>query len=294
MNLSMKLRDSRSVTDRKPDYKFTSYQLRPISHDFSATPYQSLVLLIEPDVGQILSHVVAGGDVPALQLLVNHDDAVPPDSGDGVRLFERPLLELAQNGIPLLLVELARLLVEEVIEHAIDVLRVADRGTVVRQVFLQLQVGLIHEVAVEIERRIECRVVPLLGGEIKPGFQLLVLDRHPELSPLIDQEHPDRGVRHRDVAVSECEAEVRYACVLQQLARLSARGVDVAGEARIAEEFLLARSEIIARTQDPPDVAHERDFGKRLRATPAIDAERQRPTHPHVVEGLLLRVAPHQ
>ena len=39
-------------------------------------------LPVEPDVGQVLPDVVAGRDVPALQLLVVDDDAVPPDRRD--------------------------------------------------------------------------------------------------------------------------------------------------------------------------------------------------------------------
>src|SRR5688572_29264398 len=72
-------------------------------------------LLVQPHIRQILPHVVTGRDVPALHHLVVHDDAVPPDGGNGVGLLERALLELAQEGVALLLVQLAGLLVEQVV-----------------------------------------------------------------------------------------------------------------------------------------------------------------------------------
>ena len=47
------------------------------------------LLPVQPDVGQVLPDVMARRDVPALQLLVVHDDAVPPDRRDDVGLLEQ-------------------------------------------------------------------------------------------------------------------------------------------------------------------------------------------------------------
>ena len=218
---------------------------------------------------------------------------MPPDGRDRVRLLERALLELTQERDAFFPVEFARLPVVEVVEHAVGLPRVVDRRLVVRQEFLQLQVGLVHIVAVEIERGVESRIVFLLRGEIELGFQLLVLDVDAKLAPLIDQEHADRRVRHRHVAVGQREREVGMAGVRQQFLRLGARGVDVFREAGQLQQFGLGRGELVARAQETADVAHQRDFLQRLRATPAVDTERQRFSHALIVERFFARVERH-
>src|SRR5690625_6763598 len=54
-----------------------------------------------------------------------------------------------------------------------------------RDVLDQLDAGLVHEVAGEVEACLELVAEQLVG--VKTGFELLMLDRHPDLAPLVDQ-----------------------------------------------------------------------------------------------------------
>ena len=171
--------------------------------------------------------------------------------------------------------------------------RVIERRTIRRQKLLQLQIRLVHEVAVEIERCVVGRVVTLLRGQIQPRFELFMLHGQPDLAPLVDQEHADRRIRHRDVAVGQLEGQILGSGLLQQFARLVARGVDIARKPRQLDQIRFAGREVVTRAQQPADVPHQRDFLQRLCAAPAIDRQRERAAHARIVERLFLGVEAH-
>src|SRR5580704_18479780 len=86
-------------------------------------------LLREPDRVQLVVQVVAGGDGPALDLGAVHDDPVPLQRVDHVRLLvEEPLLERAEILPPLLEIERPRLLLEQLVDDLVLVLAVVRVG----------------------------------------------------------------------------------------------------------------------------------------------------------------------
>src|SRR5688572_12101560 len=76
-------------------------------------------LLIEPHADEVLPLEVARREVPALDLLVEHDDAVPPVHCQAVVLCQQMLLELVHEGLPFGHIERLVLLVPQVVELGI-------------------------------------------------------------------------------------------------------------------------------------------------------------------------------
>src|SRR5918996_1836123 len=134
--------------------------------------------LLNPDGREILVEVVARGDVPAFHLGVKDDDPMPPDGGDDIGLLERVALELPQSRDAFGAVQLTRLFVEQLVQLSIDVAGVVDRRAVGGDVLDQLQIRLVHEVAVEVERGVVGRVLPLLRRQVQLGLELFVLRGH--------------------------------------------------------------------------------------------------------------------
>jgi hypothetical protein len=147
---------------------------------------------------------MAGRDVPALQLLVVDDDAVPPDRRDYIRLIQRLALELAQERNALRPVELTGLLLAELVELAIGVARIVERRLVGRKVFCNWRFGS-SIVAIETSaassriaaccaaryRRVSSCSWPTVGRSGATGRS----------------EHADRRIGHRHIA-TELEAQV--------------------------------------------------------------------------------------
>src|SRR6186997_1066011 len=105
----------------------------------------------QPDGGEVLVEVVAGADLPAFHLAVVRNDPLPPDRRDLPGLLaKRDPLELAHRHQPLRRVGLTRLLVVELVELGIAVAAVIDRAAIARDELGQLQVGIVHEVTVEV------------------------------------------------------------------------------------------------------------------------------------------------
>ena len=152
---------------------------------------------------------------------------MPPDRRDGVALLKRAFFKLTQQADTLLAIELARLFVVEIVEHAVGLTGVINRRFVMREVFLQLQIGLVHVIAAEINRCIKRWIVFLLCGEVELGFKLLMLRVDTDLPPLVNQEHADRRIRHRHIAVGQRERQIGLAGLGKQLFRFGARRINV-------------------------------------------------------------------
>ena len=247
--------------------------------------------LVEPDVLQILVQVMARRHVPALDLLPVDDDAMPPDGREGVGFVEGMLLELAQQRITLLRIERALLLFVQVVELAVGIAAVVDARLVGRDVFDDLQIGVVDGVAIEIEP--DLVVAAAQVGNVCARLGLLMLGRDPDLAPLVDQKHADRGIWHRNVSIQELELEVLHAGLCEQCLRLGAGFVDVPAPAGILDEVVFRSREFVTGPQDAADMSYQCDLGKRFGALPAIDRERQRAPHARVVERLLLGVEGH-
>ena len=111
-----------------------------------------------------------------------------------------------------------------------------------------------------------------------------------DLLPLVEDEHRNRLVRRRDVAVEELEREVRDAGVGEQLLRLVLVRLRVGAEPGDLLKVGVALRERSLRTHEPAHVLHDRDLLERRASGVAVDGEGQGLADPHVVKGLLLRV----
>src|SRR5215510_8577744 len=83
--------------------------------------------LIEPNRGKILPEIVAGGHIPAVDLLVEYNDPLPPQQGDVVGLGQGIALHLAHELGALGDVDGAALLFVHVVDLGVGMTGVARR-----------------------------------------------------------------------------------------------------------------------------------------------------------------------
>src|SRR5271169_5677040 len=112
-------------------------------------------LLVEPNVGQVLSNEVAWRDAPAFELRRGCDNADPPQEGHRVGFGQSMLLEITDDFCALPGVVGYRLTDKEGIEKTVGRIRVVDWRQIVRHVFCQLNRRVVIEVAGEIECHVE-------------------------------------------------------------------------------------------------------------------------------------------
>src|SRR5919204_6660398 len=182
-------------------------------------------LLREPDGLEVLVGVVVRADAPAAHYVEVGDDPVPPEHRVLVSLrVHRVLLDPRDEGLALRRVGLAALRVDHLVEVGIVVIREVEALAEprCRPELRELQVGLVQEVAVEVERHLE--VARAQVRLVRGGLLHIVCRADAHLLPLVDDEERHRLVRRGDVAVEELEAQVRHARVGEQLLRLGFRG----------------------------------------------------------------------
>src|SRR5581483_11061958 len=213
-------------------------------------------LLGEPHRVELVVQVVARGDLPALHLAAVHHDPVPLERHQVVRLLvEEPLLELPDQLLPLLGVARPGLPVVQLVQHPVGVPAVVGRVLVGREELVHVQVRLDDVPALEVGGELEVarpeRVV------VRGRLDHLLLDRHPDLSPLVDEPDRQRLVRHRRPAVRVGEREILGAGLLEEAPRLRPRGGDVV--AVPGELLQLGRRRRVggAGHLDPGDLLHD-------------------------------------
>src|SRR5262245_232118 len=163
-------------------------------------------LLREPDRIELIVQIVARCDLPPVHFARVRNDPMPLERHDVVHfLVQRALFDLAHVLLSLLDIVSTALLGVEVVEHLVVVEAVVRRVPASRGELVEVEVRLDDVPALEVHRDLE---VTLLQGVVVRGrFDDLLLDRDANLSPLIDQPHGDRLVRHRYAAVLERERE---------------------------------------------------------------------------------------
>src|SRR5262249_1931616 len=92
------------------------------------SPFRSAarLLLVEPDVDEVLADEVAGGQIPALDLLVVDDDALIPKQRHVVGRGQGVALELVHHFQSLLYIDDLRLRLEQIVELGVAVTRIGD------------------------------------------------------------------------------------------------------------------------------------------------------------------------
>src|SRR5262249_48073591 len=156
----------------------------------------------QPDGAEVLVHVVAGRDLPAVHAGGVRHDALPPHYGHHVRLLvQHALLVLPHELLARLGVLLAALPVEQGGGGRGVVAAVVAGAAVGRHELHELQVRLVHEVAVEVDARLEIAAAQVVREG--PGLLQQVVHVQADAPPLVDQEHAHGLVRHRHVAVLE-------------------------------------------------------------------------------------------
>src|ERR671935_886816 len=187
-------------------------------------------LLREPDGLEVLVGVVVRADAPAAHYVEVGDDPVPPEHRVLVSLrVHRVLLDAGDEPLALRRVGLTALRVDHLVQVGVfvvgEVEALAETGR--RPELRELQIGLVQEVAVEVERDLE--VARAQVRLIRRCLLHVVRRRDADLLPLVDDEERDRLVRCGDVAVQELEAQVGHARVREQLLRLRFRCCSVGG-----------------------------------------------------------------
>src|SRR2546428_6415743 len=160
---------------------------------------QSLLLLCEPDPGEVLVRVVVRADAPATDDVEVRDDPVPPVARVLVGLLvHRVLLDVRHELHALGRVGLAALSVDHRVELVVVVEREVEAlaGLARRPELGELKVRLVEEVAVEVERDLE--VARAKVGLIRRGLLHVVRRGDADLLPLVDEEDGHRLVRRGD------------------------------------------------------------------------------------------------
>src|SRR5713226_5754085 len=172
-------------------------------------------LLAEPDRVELVVQVVAGRDGPPLDLGAVRDDPMPLQRVDHVGfLIEQPLLEGAQELLPLLGIRGPGLLLVQIVDHRVLVLAVVGiRGA---EKARQIEIRLDNEPALEVHRHLE--ITPLEHRVVGRGLDELLLHGDADLPPLVDEPDAQRLVGMGDAAVLECERQALGAGFLEELA----------------------------------------------------------------------------
>src|SRR5574341_1137119 len=187
-------------------------------------------VLREPDVPQVLVQIVAGGDLPALELRPLGNDPLPPQAWPLVgHLGQDPALEGPDELLALCRIGGARLLQVQVVQPRVLVAAVVGRALVAGQVLEELQIRLVHEVAGEV------LVGLVIAGPHVGGIGARLLDDlghvQTHLPPLVNQVDAHGLVRHGHVAILEGELEpVGDAGLAQEAPGLRPGGLDVLSE----------------------------------------------------------------
>ena len=164
-------------------------------------------LAVEPHAGQIVAEVMAGRKkLPAVDALVVHDDALPPEQHDVVGLADRVLLEFAGEFLALGGIQRTLLALEQLVDLLVAMLGVGHRRLHGRGHHMHvLQVGVVAMVGNEINRHVEVTTSQRIVEQL--GLELLVLGLDADLPPLVDGVDAGRRVGLADVAVEQFELE---------------------------------------------------------------------------------------
>src|SRR5215467_4640780 len=179
-------------------------------------------LFRQPHRIELIVEEMARGDGPAAHPGVVGHDAVPLEGIEVVRLLvEQALLELSKEPLPLLCALRAALFLVEGVEGAIDVAAIVDGAPVRRLELVESEIGLRDVAAVEVggDLEVAARDVAVEDAQLQrldPGMEA-------DLSPLVDQPHPEGVVRIGDPAILESEGEaLGHARLAQEAPRLRA------------------------------------------------------------------------
>src|SRR5213594_1217400 len=166
-------------------------------------------------------------NLPALDFGPMRDDSLPPRDVKLVGLLvQNALFKLSQQLQPLFRVRRSALLVIEIVEHAILISPIVERALIGAEKFLQLEIGLIHEITSKVNA---CIIVSLAQiVEVRSLFLLDVVDVETNLTPLIDEVDSCDLIGLFDVAVLKREGKsLRNPSLLKQALRLFPGGLDI-------------------------------------------------------------------
>src|ERR1044071_7368885 len=133
-----------------------------------------LLLFGQPDVAQILIDVVTWRDLPALHLRPMRNDTLPPQQIELINfLIENAFLQLPKKLEALRFIRRSALPLVQIVQYRIVVAPIIDRALLAADKAKNLQIRLVHEIALEVD----ARVVIALAKVVEVRSLFLLEDR---------------------------------------------------------------------------------------------------------------------